>query len=485
MTQQHTSKQLNSWYLRTGQVHHFLCRCGQVDQVSDVLTIMHHPNHRCSNCGNTHYLDSVMFLTNLKVTRWSIFHWNVERVKNDEAWVVSAYANIPLFDPKIQKIRLKKVMLATMSLSFRGGYSYKEEAPSLLKKYLYNHCHSATQMSELIEKELSEVLDAFLLESPIHTLGWIEEETLPESTPEKRIKLYAFFLKHDHLKEYDFFYWKHLNSFLEISRTYPTVQEMLSFILNFRKEKSIRKACYKSYGKSMQKLTYYNPRTDYIFSHQIDDRNFLLQLINMNVKIKSKLFNELQQREIIAFFIFLKEHYSQKAITEFFLHMKSGYYLRDTVQMFYGEAADFIREHFHKVPLKINRLHDEFIRVGRLRKSALKDKKIFDYHENDLKAETMKDEFEYRLPATTHILQQWSYDLHNCMYGYSAAIHQSRSVIYGVFKEEKLLYAVEIRNNRIVQALGKYNKHIERKDKALIDAWFREVYILSWMGVSD
>jgi len=259
MMQQHIRKQSNSWYLRTGQVHHFLCRCGQVDQVSDVVTIIHHPSHRCSSCGNTHYLDSVMFLTNAKVTRWSIFHWHIEKVKNDEAWVVSAYTNIPLFDQIIQKIRLKKVVLASISLSFGGLYCYNEEAPTLLNKYLYNHCSSATLMRELIERELWEAMDTFLLASPTDTISWVEEGKVPESAPENRIKLYAFFLKHGHLKEYDFFYWKHFDAFLEISRRYPTVQEMLLFILNFRKEKSLRKACYVSYKKSMQTLISYNP----------------------------------------------------------------------------------------------------------------------------------------------------------------------------------------------------------------------------------
>jgi hypothetical protein len=65
----------NSWYLKTGfSTHHFLCHCGQIDECSDrVLLNRHHPAHRCSYCGNTHYLDAVMFVNDKKVNRWLSF----------------------------------------------------------------------------------------------------------------------------------------------------------------------------------------------------------------------------------------------------------------------------------------------------------------------------------------------------------------------------------------------------------------------------
>jgi len=74
MNQSTLSKRENSWYLKTGHIHHFICKCGQVDQFGNIVSTIHHPGHCCSNCGNIHYLDSVMFLSNEKVVRWSIFN---------------------------------------------------------------------------------------------------------------------------------------------------------------------------------------------------------------------------------------------------------------------------------------------------------------------------------------------------------------------------------------------------------------------------
>jgi DNA-binding transcriptional regulator/RsmH inhibitor MraZ len=41
---------------------------------------------------------------------------------------------------------------------------------------------------------------------------------------------------------------------------------------------------------------------------------------------------------------------------------------------------------------------------------------------------------------------------------------------------------VSTRRYKIVQALGKYNKHIDAKDRVEIDEWFREVYRKAWIN---
>ncbi len=479
---QHLPKQKNSWYLRTGQVHHFLCQCGQVEQFANIVTTIHHPGHQCSACGNTHYLDSEMFLYKEKVTMWSNIYWNIDKLKTDEFWIISAYVNIPVFDYGIQKIRIKKIVLATSSLSFRGKYTYTEDQPVLLKKYVYNHSQTAKVISEMVKYEIDDVLSTFVLASPIEKLEWMKEETIPEDTSESRLQLYTFFLRHSHLKAYDFFYWKHFDIFKEASKIYPSLEEMLHYVLNFRNEKSLKKALYISYEKSMQKYASYDPLADYIFSRKIEDRNFLLQLIKLPIKIKASLFQGIQQNDITAFFNFLKEHYTQKAISGLFVEINSGYHLRDTIQMLRADEDNFIAEHFRKVPLNIDNLHDEFIRVGRLRKRTRRGTRIFTYHDNNLEAETNRNPFEYRLPSTEHALQEWANLLHNCMYGYADAIHKSHSIIYGVFKEERLCYAIEIRRHKIVQALGKYNKRIDAEDIVEIDEWFREVYRKAWIN---
>lgn len=480
-------KRQNSWYLKTGYIHHFLCKCGQIDQFGNIVSTVHHPDHCCSFCGNTHYLDSLMFFADEKVIRWSIFNWNIETTKTEQAWIVKAYASIPLFDHAIQKISFKKIVLATNTLFFTGESLYQEDHPMIMKRYVYNHLAKATLLRNLIEEDLENLLCAFTLASPIETISWIEEERIEKLPTAERIKLFSFFLKHDHLKEYDFFYWDNFEIFYDKSKEYPSVKEILDFVFNHRKEKSIKKAYFKSYEESMERYSSYNHTADYLFARHIEDRNFLLALIKIDPKVKHVLFDEVSMVSIEHFLEFLREHYTQKAVTKIFASLDRGSFrargniVRDTIWMFHGEAMNFIREHYSRVPPSIQKIHDEFIRINSVRNASMNGKVEFAYEKNDLKAQTQKDLLEYRLPETIHMLQQWSQELRNCMYGYSRAIHHGNTIIYGVFKENTLTYAIEIRGRKIVQALGKCNKHIEAAERVEIDMWFKDVYIPAWM----
>ncbi len=486
MNQSTLSKRENSWYLKTGHIHHFICKCGQIDQFGNIVSTIHHPGHCCRNCGNSHYLDSVMFLNNKKVTRWSVFNWSIETIKTDEAWVVQTYASIPVFDYALQKIKYRKTVIATNTLFFTGKHEYHEDHPLIMKKYVYNHLEKATVIKDLIDIELEEALCGFVLDDTIDVLAWIEVDKLDKLSIEKRIKLFSFFLKYPHLREYDFFYWDNFLIFSDISKEYASVQKMLDYVFNHRKEKSIKKAYFESYANSMKKYGRYNHVADYIFSRHIEDRNFLIQLINMDIAVKHALFNETHMTVVEGMIAFLKEHYTQRAVTKLFTGIvRYDEVIRDTIWMYRGENTNHIQEHFRKVPLNMGNLHYEFIRIHNMLNTRYSKKVEFEYHQNDLNAQIQKDLIEYRLPETTHILQGWAAQLHNCMSGYSRSIHQGNTLIFGVFKGDDMAYAIEIRGNKIVQALGKYNKPIENEDRSKIDEWFNEVYIQAWMCPSS
>lgn len=480
-------KSKNSWYLKTGQTHHFLCGCGQVDACTDAIILtIHHPDHWCSKCTNTHYLDSVMLLTNPRVTRWSIVNWDTEKIKSEGKWVVMAYAFIPVFNYTLQKIEYRKRILATNTLHFTGEHSYEEYDPMIINKYVYNHAQKASLIKDLVAQELEERLFTFVLSAPNETIAWMDHEKMHKMPAQEGIKLLSFFLEHQHLKEDDFFYWDDFEMLQEISKDYPSLKEMLFYISNNRKEKNIKKAYFESYERSMKTRNRYSYKADYLFARHIDDRNFLLKLIKIDPPIKYLLFDEVELITVGNFFAFIKERYTQKAVTKLFTEVDKQTFrynniVRDTLWMFRGMSVDYIQEHFRKVPLNFSRLHDELILINTLRKASLNGKIAFEYHDNDLKAQIQNELFEFRLPKTILVLQQWAQQLSNCMFGYSAAIHQGQSIIYGVFKDGVLTYAIEIKNNKIIQALGKHNKPIESEDRAEIDSWFKDTYIDSWI----
>ena len=68
------------------------------------------------------------------------------------------------------------------------------------------------------------------------------------------------------------------------------------------------------------------------------------------------------------------------------------------------------------------------------------------------------------------------------MFSYSGSILRKYSTIYGVFSGDRILYAIEIRNMNIVQALGRDNRSIPDNDKKIVNEWFRKVYTREWIG---
>jgi hypothetical protein len=57
------------------------------------------------------------------------------------------------------------------------------------------------------------------------------------------------------------------------------------------------------------------------------------------------------------------------------------------------------------------------------------------------------------------------------MFSYAEKIQYGHSIIYGVFKEEKLLYALELNEGEVVQAKALANEDIPQVDMEKIEAW--------------
>ncbi|MDD3591866.1 MAG: PcfJ domain-containing protein [Sulfurovum sp.] len=478
----------NSWYIKTGFVHNFICRCGQVDRYFHIPSTVYHPSHFCSQCGRGAYLDSVVFLNNEKVSRWLYFYWDYEKHKNESGWHVTATTKIPVFDYTIQKIVFTKISIATVTLYFSGRISYETHHQGITRKYVFNNSNKITVIATILKSKLWEELYPFILSSPLDKIRWIEAGSLQECNKFEKIEVLGFFLEHDYLQEIDFFFWDNFTLFEREAKKHPDIEKMLQFIFNNRKEKSIKRAYYESYQKAI--VNRYNPKADYIFARVIKDRNFMLQFIEMDPKIKNELFGEININNIYSFFNFLRQHYSERNITKIWTgitpDMVSHNIVRDTIRMFVSETTEaLLEENFVKPKADFKSIHDEFVRLSHLQHFVLSDKIKFEYSYQDLKTQVEMDRFSYFLPMTVHILSIWARKLHNCMLSYTYAIHKRQSIIYGVFVDHQLTYAIEIIGDKMVQASGVGNKSISKDDRKIIDRWFREVYLISHFEMDE
>ena len=474
----------NSWYLKTGLAHNFICKCGQMDSQITIVSTIHHPDHRCSQCGNDHYLDSVAFLTDERMKYWSSFYWDYTPYMDERGWSISAVAKIPVFDYPIQKIIMKEISIASISMMTNGTQRYTVDHSLISRRMVYNGGDTIQTIDNLIQKEIYQKLYDCITSHPGDLLGWIESEKTESLLLKKRLNLFSFFLVNRHLKELDFFFWGNFWSFQKSSRKYPTVTQMLDHIHNNRKEKSIKRSYFHSYHKAI--VEHYNPKADYLFSRLIEDPNHLREYIAIDHQIKNQLFDDIRAEDVIAFFTFLKRHYADKSIKKLWIGLTLGTVrggiVRDTIRMFSDDSMqNVIERHFRKPAPNFDALHEEFIRLNRLRKIGKRGRLDFGYHPNDIKAQADMDDYSFKLPQTVYLLDEWARKLHNCMFSYSNAIKDRRTVIYGVFVQHTLKYAIEIKGDRIVQALGVSNSGIGAEDREVIDRWFRDVYLRGWI----
>jgi len=270
-----------------------------------------------------------------------------------------------------------------------------------------------------------------------------------------------------------------MNNIYNHTMKHTTQVEMLNFIANSRKEKCIKKALYLGYENSINHIGYY-PYSDYIFSRSIDNIDLLIKLYGIYPVIKQHIFTDETFAVAIEFILFLKHYYTEKQIVKLFLEDMQDVkeyenklkYWRDTLNMLQTKNTfSSLQEHFSKVKITIKKLHDEIVRVFHIVSYELDAKESFEYDKIYLSACIKYKELEFKLPSTVKELSSWAKMLHNCMFGYSSRIHEQISIIYGVFKKEELLYAVELNDFKIVQAKGGFNSSVDDVDMKIIHGW--------------
>jgi hypothetical protein len=477
----------NSWYLKTGFTHRFYCACGQEDRYEDRISLHYHPAHRCSRCGNRRFLDAVALREDPRTLYWSPFVWEYEPLRDDEGWHVSAYLTMPFVDLRRQAVRFLPLYLATFSLLAGGKHRYRPHDSLVLQRRILSPGHTTAPIEERIKKELVAHLADFLARCPGERLAWlVHDPAFIALSPSDRIHAAAFFLRHPHLREFDFLHWRSFGHCVDASRRHPTVVGMLEWVLQHRRAKSLRRTLFSSYRQSMEELGFYDPIPDYLFARVLRDPNHLRRALAIPPALKSALFEGIALHDAFALFDFLSLHYPEGRIVTMFASVDRQtlrqHTIRDTARMLHLPAmGPLIREHFRRPAPDLRRLHDELVRLHRFHRLSLAGRSRFDYHPADRRAALSHGPFHYRLPQGPAELDAWARTLRNCMFSYTRAIHNGETVIYGVFEEETLRYAVELRDLGIVQALGKENRPLPGPHREAIERWVQEVYRRGWI----
>ena len=491
----------NSWYLKNNGLHHFFCTCGNYN-VLDVVKVenpyldmiefkreeidftkiselTYHPDNQCDFCGNERYLDMKSLLFESKTRYWSNVKWDYEKKIDTNSWSIVSFLNIPKFDENIQKIVIEKLELSRFVIEKNGNSSYVEYVEKVkyfLKKILVID-EEYFIVEKILKNKMSQNIANFMLKNPSESLAWLEGE--------EKLENILFFLKNPKLRFKDIIYWQNKEYFLDFLSEYQYLEPSLAYILNHRKEKSVRKAQFKSYKKMMSEGGY-SPMADYIFSRTIEDVNHLLRALNMDTDIKKKLFLGCNIVNTYLFIDFLKKYYEEKHIVKFWLSITKDdlnhFLLRDTTDMFNTkELREELIKRFRKTALNIRSIHHELTNCSRELKIENQEKAILEYSDFIFDSQVTRENITYMLPMSSKILHSWGISLGNCIYSYFHKVSMGKTIIFGLFIDEKLTYAIEIVNHKIVQASSSYNRPIPKLDREKIDKWFKEVYLKNYI----
>ncbi len=258
---------------------------------------------------------------------------------------------------------------------------------------------------------------------------------------------------------------------------------MLDFIANHRKEQSVKKALYTSYKHAIN-TKQYNPHSDFIFSRTIDDPNLLVKLLSMDITVKQTLFTDRNYLEGMELVNFLKKHYTEKQICRLFVNdlqnsKQKKQYWEDILRMIQRDNAFVeLERHFIKTKLSIVPLHDEIVRALHIAEFDYRENAVFVYEEQLISIQSVYADLDFQLPTSVEELSLWSRLLHNCMFAYAESIQNGSCIIYGVFKEEKLLYALELSEGKIVQVKAISNQSVPQEDMQKVKVWHQKYLAL-------
>lgn len=478
-------KNKNSWILsvenktNTKYHHHYFCTCTKEFKLQTEINEPEAPDILCPMCGNDYFKDAVVF-EDMKSTKiWKYFKWMSVVSEDKDYWNISLKYETPIHNDKTNGVKLKNKDLLHVKLRKDGSVpskiSYKSKVVSKYSLFLDD---KVQPFKKLLVDEAKEHLYNYVMMNKSKTIEWIDDNEIKEFSVDKKLKYLTFFLKNSHLQEHRFFFWR-MDNIHNHTIKHTTQVQMLDFIVDNRKEKSIRKALYLGYENSINHLGYY-PYSDYIFSRTINNIDLLIKLYGMHSVIKQHVFTDETFAVAIKFILFLKRHYTEKQIVKLFIEDMQDVKeyknrlnnWRDTLRMLQTRNAfNSLQEYFSKVKLTTKKLHDEIVRVFHIVSYELDAKESFEYDDIYLSACSTCRDLEFKLPSTVKELSLWAKMLHNCMFGYSRSIHEQRSIIYGVFREKELLYAVELNWFRIVQVKGVFNGVIPDGDMSIIRSW--------------
>ena len=377
--------------------------------------------------------------------------------------------------------------LFEVSITAKGVYHHKLHANFNLDAYYATK--DSYYFERLSDEELMEYCDVIKVYTSKLLTYLKTHNVLPIKSVKTQcasLKEIAFFLTYPHLEEYAFLQWES-PELLPCDKNL-TIVDALSYSINYRSEKSLKKALFACYKKCLDAGKMFDYTFIHALTHHIQDPNLARELITLEFGTKEDDFFDSERVTSCwnTFFAFLLSRVNERKIV-FLLKQyaeEESWWLMDTVQLLDAIISNgthnTIEEHIHAIPKvkKYSCMGIHNLLSTHLQKiiSNKNNQLVFEYTTKVVARCIQSDIYEIRLPQTGLELNEWGELLHNCLSGYCNRVMDGESSIYGFFQETHLRFAVEIRNDKIIQSSTKYNSPLSNEQKSVLDAWYQRFF---------
>lgn len=280
-------------------------------------------------------------------------------------------------------------------------------------------------------------------------------------------KQFPFVLNHYNLKDLKFMNWTNTDYLIEESYTIETALEKIA---NNKTAKSVKKAIFENYEYQIKNSKKFNPNFLNIVTLKIDDVNHIVSLLKLEL-----CHDYFEDYELVdKFFNFLLDRYSQKQVVYFFSNIYDELIFRDTLWMF-KSLRYYLDASIEKVNCSLEHIHNQFIKLSKKLEYEKKELVKFVYTDFQLNYLKEIEQYTIRLPENNYELFAWSDILENCLASYEYFIELQKTTVYGFFIKNKLIFAVEICDGKIIQAYRKYNQPLDSFENKVLNLWYLDL----------
>lgn len=446
---------------------HYFCKCG----TNTILPLQNsdYPDYNCKNCKNDYFLTYEKFQDLQKHMYSKDFNISCTLVKSERYTALSSIY-IPRFNSATASIKFEKKELASLSLNsdFQIQFHYLDK--ELKDKKVYDF-YSASKFEYVILQEMKASLLDYLMKREKKRMQRIRHY-FPHDDRDT-LAMALFMCKNEHLEDIELYFFQNiLREFSDLK----TLEELFSEMLK-KSAKSVKSAFYKGYDNFLKIA----PEYDFMILKLFSNPNFTRELLNIPAENKKLFVAHIDLEEYLTVMEFLKNTLSQKQL---FTLLKEALSTRDSLERWLDTVnmliqatnnLDLISNELSFKRVNLQMLHDDvahvvnFYLMEKKSKNILKD---FEYPQEYLKLETHYKGLEFKLVKNPKQLYEWAKTLHNCLNGYVEKVSQHLTTIVGVYVDDTIAYALEVRENHLVQARAKYNKSIPNYDNTIVNEWY-------------